>query len=99
MITIRLGGEERGSFLGSRFTAKHLREEIERALRSGEQVALDFTGIKSVTDSFVDELLGALIATADRDVLPLLIFKGCTPSVRTAIETLLHEVTARRGGG
>jgi anti-anti-sigma regulatory factor len=83
--------------LGSRYTAKHFREQIEEALQAGDQqIVLDFSGIASVTDSFTDELLGTLLATADREILPLLRFKGCTQAVRTAIETLLAEVVGRR---
>lgn len=84
-------------YLGSRYTAKHYRDEILRAVQAGDQpIILDFSGIESVTDSFTDELLGALIATADMQILPLLRFKGCSAAVRTAIETLLAEVVERR---
>jgi len=98
MITIRLGATGH-AFLSSRPMAKYLRESIDTALRAGaDEIVLDFSGVEAVTDSFTDELLGALIATADRDILPLLRFKGCTEAVRSAIEALLHEVTARRAG-
>src|SRR5213594_1673376 len=84
-------------YLGSRYTAKHFRDQILGALRAGDrEIILDFSGIESVTDSFTDELLGALIATADTEILPLLRFKGCSDSVRTAIELLLADVIERR---
>jgi len=96
MTTIRFNATEH-TFLGSRYMAKYFREKIEQALGQGDQeIVLDFSGIDAVTDSFTDELLGALIATADRQILPLLRFKGCSDAVRTAIEALLADVVERR---
>jgi hypothetical protein len=54
-MTVRL--VHHGRLLGSRFTAKVVRDTVEPALRRGEPVCFDFTGVESVTESFVHELL------------------------------------------
>src|SRR4030065_2175984 len=47
-------------FLGSRFRARELREEVEHLLARVDEVVLDFHGRKSGTQCFIDELLRAL---------------------------------------
>jgi STAS-like domain of unknown function (DUF4325) len=49
-----------GSMIGMRSSARPIRLEIEQALGAGQEVVVNFTGV-AVTQSFVDELLGALV--------------------------------------
>jgi len=62
-----------------------LREQAEFALARGSEVAFDFAGIE-VTQSFVDELIGALILRHGPDVLERLVFKSCSDDVRAIVE-------------
>lgn len=72
-------------FIGARATAASLRENVELNLARGNEVVFDFSGIE-VTQSFVDELIGALILRRGPDVLARLVFKSCSDDVRSVIE-------------
>ena len=72
-------------FLGTRFSARPLREELERMLASGNEVALDFSGVEA-TQSFIDELIGPLVLRLGPDLLPLLIFKSCSDELKTIVQ-------------
>ena len=74
-----------GHLAGTRASAMPLREQAELALARGSEVAFDFAGIE-VTQSFVDELIGALILRQGPDVLEKLVFKSCSDDVRAIIE-------------
>jgi len=50
-----------GSVLGSRRLGSVVRNEIEKALNSGENVVFDLTGINTVSNSFADECFGKLL--------------------------------------
>ncbi|HJX17487.1 MAG TPA: STAS-like domain-containing protein [Acidiferrobacterales bacterium] len=69
-------------FLGSRFRARELREEVERLLARVDEVVLDFTGMKSATQSFIDELVGVLVLRHGPDIVQRLVFKGCTDDIK-----------------
>ncbi len=75
----------RGRFIGTRATAATLREQVEIALAQGNEVVFDFSGVEA-TQSFVDELIGALILRRGPDILNRLIFKSCSDDVRAVIE-------------
>lgn len=74
-----------GHLAGTRTSATPLREQAEMALAQGYEVVFDFTGIE-VTQSFVDELVGALILRHGPDVLDRLVFKSCSDDVRAILE-------------
>lgn len=71
---IRLSRDSSIRTYGMRASAIHYRTEIERSLSSGESVVIDFAG-NDVTQSFVDELIGALILKEGRQVVSRLAFK------------------------
>jgi STAS-like domain of unknown function (DUF4325) len=73
-----------GSMIGMRSSALPIRQELDRALKMGAEVVLDFTGL-SVTQSFIDELLGALILRDGPDVLQKIVLKGCSEETRGII--------------
>ena len=79
-------------FLGSRFRARELREEVEQLLAQADEVVLDFTGMKSATQSFVDELVGVLILKHGPDIVQRLVFKGCSEDIK---EILSFVVASR----
>lgn len=59
MKTIRLI-DEAGSDLSSRWRASGLRRQVLTVVAGGEVCAVDFDGVRAVSDSFADELFGVL---------------------------------------
>lgn len=72
----------KAQFLGSRFRARELREEVEELLAHADEVVLDFTGMKSATQSFIDELVGVLVLKHGPDIVQRLVFKGCAEDIK-----------------
>jgi len=64
--------------------------EIERNLATGNTVAIDFSG-KDATQSFVDELIGALILKQGREVLSKLSFKNCSDELKSIIKFVVND--------
>jgi hypothetical protein len=72
--------------LGTRNVALPLRQRVESALQSGPgNVCLDFTGV-TVTQSYMDELLGVLILRYGPALLERVAFKMCSEDVRAVIQ-------------
>lgn len=68
-----------------------VREELEIALaQAGAEVVLDFSDV-SATQSFIDELVGALVLRSGPDVLSRIVFKGCSDDVRAIIEFVVSD--------
>lgn len=85
-IQILLSQYAHGHLVGSRFAATPLREQLEVALvQQGAEVILDFSDI-AATQSFIDELVGALVLRHGPDILARIVFKGCSDDVRAIIE-------------
>ncbi|QZA98203.1 STAS-like domain-containing protein [Pseudomonas mandelii] len=87
---IRLGRDDSIRTYGMRASAIPYREEIERSLITGESVLIDFSG-NDVTQSFVDELIGALILKNGRQVISRLAFENCTNDVKGIIKFVVHD--------
>lgn len=49
-----------GPALVGRFPGSELRAEIEEAVRDGQQVVVDFTGVAVISPSFADEVFAKL---------------------------------------
>lgn len=79
-------------FLGSRFRARELREQVEKLLARADELVLDFTGMKSATQSFIDELVGVLVLQHGPDIVQKLVFKGCSDDIK---EILSFVVSSR----
>lgn len=83
---------------GIRATAVPYRDQIEQALKQCDSVVVDFRGYEA-TQSFVDELIGALVLRNGRAILSKLIFENCTAQVKTIIRFVvkdrLHQVQGR----
>ena len=82
----------KAQFLGSRFHARELREELEQLLARSDELVLDFTGMKSATQSFVDELVGVLVLRHGPDIVQRIVFKGCSEDIK---EILSFVVASR----
>ncbi|MFZ2393818.1 MAG: STAS-like domain-containing protein [Rhodoferax sp.] len=74
-----------GRMMGMRSSAAPLRRTIELALEKEREVVVNFTGVE-VTQSFVDELLGALILREGPEIMQRLILKGCSEQTRGIIK-------------
>jgi hypothetical protein len=74
-----------GRMFGMRSSAVPIRKTIEHALSEGEEVVVNFTGVE-VTQSFVDELLGALILRDGPEVMQRLVLKGCSEQTRGIVK-------------
>ncbi|MGP0151176.1 STAS-like domain-containing protein [Pseudomonas oryzihabitans] len=92
MITqVRLAiGSDTIRTLGMRSSAIPFRKEIERDLSSGNTISVDFQG-HDATQSFVDELVGALVLKYGRPVLTKLSFKNCSDDVRSIIKFVVSD--------
>jgi hypothetical protein len=87
--------------MGIRALAKPIRHEVEEALKLGQEVVFDFSGV-GVTQSFVDELIGAVILREGPCVLSKMLFKGCSDDARAILKFVtsdrseqFHQITAR----
>lgn len=79
------------SFLGTRPRAHAPREQVARLLaETQEDIEVDFTGV-AVSQSFADELVGALLLQMGPDILNRVVFKGCSDSVKAAIEFVVAD--------
>lgn len=79
-----------GSMMGMRSSALPIRLQIEQALDAGQEIVINFTGV-AVTQSFVDELLGALILRYGPGIMQRLIFKGCSEETRGIIRFVASD--------
>lgn len=77
--------------LGTRDEAIPLRRELEQALdRSDLAVCVDFCGT-TVTQSFIDELIGVLILRRGPPVLQRLGFRQCSEEVQAIIRFVVSS--------
>ena len=74
-----------GRMLCMRSSAIPIRKTIELALENEREVIVNFTGVE-VTQSFVDELLGALILREGPEIMQRLILKGCSEQTRGIVK-------------
>ncbi|MCF6281459.1 MAG: STAS-like domain-containing protein [Candidatus Polarisedimenticolaceae bacterium] len=87
-LTVLRSGEQ-NSFLGTRFHAQPIREQLEECLARNEVVTIDFSGVSGVTQSFIDELLGRIVLEQGADIIDRMRFKGCTSDLQTIIQVVL----------
>lgn len=80
--------------MGMRHAALPLREQIECAVSSGHEITLDFSGIDA-TQSFLDELIGVLVAKHGKTVLRHIVFKGCSRDVQAIIQFVVTDRSRR----
>ncbi|MDP2370286.1 STAS-like domain-containing protein [Rhodoferax sp.] len=74
-----------GRMIGMRSSAVPIRKTIELALQNEREVIVNFSGVE-VTQSFVDELLGALILREGPEIMQRLILKGCSEQTRGIVK-------------
>ena len=75
-----------GGFAENKDLARKIRlENIIPELEEGREVALDFDGVNTATQSFIHALLSDLIRKYGIEVLDMLYFKNCNETVRNII--------------
>lgn len=88
-ITLATGSETIRT-LGMRKTAIPFRQKIEQEISFGNKVSIDFSN-KDATQSFVDELVGALVLKHGRDILSQLSFKNCSDDLKSIIRFVIND--------
>lgn len=79
-----------GQMIGMRSSAVPLRQMIEETLSVGDEVAIDFSGVE-VTQSFVDELIGAVILRRGPHVMSKMILKGCSLTTQGIVRFVVTD--------
>jgi hypothetical protein len=84
--TVKVNSDPKIFGLGTRSAAKPLRQQVELALQSTQgDICLDFEGI-TVTQGYMDELLGVLILRYGPSVVERVAFKACSDDVKAVIQ-------------
>ena len=76
--------------IGMRSSAVPIRSMIESALSEGDDVTVNFEGVE-VTQSFVDELIGAVILRQGPEVLNRLVLKGCSQATKSILKFVASD--------
>jgi len=85
MINIKLFNRT-GSFAENKDLARDIRlNEIIPALDKGHNIILNFTGIETVTQSFIHALISDLFRKYGSSILDKISFKSCNENVRKII--------------
>jgi len=85
-----------GHFAENKDKAKELRiKRINPALKKGDSVELDFSGVTSATQSFIHALLSQLIRQYGIDVLDKIDFKNCNETIKKIIEIVTDYMQFR----
>jgi hypothetical protein len=79
-----------GSFAENKDKARDIRiQEIIPVLEKGDDVALDFKGVDSMTQSFTHALLSDLIRNYGLDILDRISFANCNETVSSIIKIVV----------
>ena len=84
-LYIALQTVAKSKVMGIRALAVPIRNSAEEALHEGQDVVFDFSGV-GATQSFVDELVGAVILREGPSILSKMVFKGCSEDIRTILK-------------
>lgn len=85
MIELKLV-EHTGSFAENKNTARKLKTDIIMpTLKKEEEITLNFTGVRSSTQSFIHALISDALRKYGIDILDKINFKGCNKTIKTLI--------------
>ena len=62
---------------------------IEPALKSGEQIVLDFEGVEGATQSFIHSLVSQVIRDHGNNVIDSIYFKNCSEPVKGIVNIVV----------
>ena len=75
-----------GNFAENKDTARDIRQQqINPALKLGDEVTLDFKGVESTTQSFIHALISELFREHGVEAVDKISFKNCSPTVQKII--------------
>lgn len=99
MDSLKIRSFIRGS-LGNRYSGRRVREAIEKAFESNQELELDFSGVPAVSQGFLDEALGVIVRREGPHVTKRLRFLSCESEIREMLEFVIaySEEVARSGG-
>lgn len=81
-----------GDSMGTRLLGAKIRADLRPILDGGEKVALDFSGIDTVTNSFADECIAKLLLEMPLEELKAkTTFTGLNPMAERSILTALRR--------
>jgi hypothetical protein len=89
---------EEGDFSGQQFLEDHLRPHFEAAIKSGDELLIDFDGAEGYATSFLEAAFGGLARDYDSDkVLKVLRFK-CEdePSLIKEVESYIRDANKKK---
>lgn len=90
MVTFRF--IDFGKDLGTRQLGSEVRENLLPLLNGDERIALDFTGVNVVSNSFADECIAKLLLTMPLDELKKkTTFQGLNPVAYQSVLTALQR--------
>jgi len=84
----------RERFLGTRYRALALREDLEKLLNTNGEVVVDFKDVEA-TQSFIDELLGVLVLERGPDLINRIAFRSCSENVKAIINFVVGDRIAQ----
>jgi|HubBroStandDraft_4_1064222.scaffolds.fasta_scaffold49259_2 hypothetical protein len=80
-----------GTFAEDKDLARQIRlEKILPSIENGHRVELDFTGVLVATQSFVHAIISEALRIHGQRALELVEFKGCNPTVKSVILTVVE---------
>ena len=86
-----------GTFAEDKDLARQIRtERILPSIRHGRKILLDFTGVSIATQSFVHAVISEALQIHGQRALDLVEFKGCNPTVKSVILTVVDYSLADR---
>ncbi|CKH65524.1 STAS-like domain-containing protein [Achromobacter xylosoxidans] len=85
----------RSPVLGQRHTARPIRDHINAELKAGHHVMINFRGIE-VTQSFADELVGALVLEHGPEVISRISFAECSEASKGILVFVIRDRVRQR---
>jgi len=80
-----------GNFAENKDIARDIRvSTLTPVLARGEKITIDFSGVSGATQSFVHALISELFRIHGSEVLSLVSFKNCNPTIQKVI-TIVTE--------
>lgn len=84
-----------GAFAENKDLAREIRiNDITPVLAKNEEIALDFEGVDSATQSFVHALISELIRSFGNEILENIYFKNCNKNVQNIINIVVEYMQA-----
>lgn len=84
-LTLELGAHLADGEAAARFRSTR----IEPYISLGDELTLDFTGVRNANSSFMNALISGVVEQHGEAVLQKLVFKGCNPLIRVFVESAI----------